>query len=163
MYWFVSLLLTFIVFSVSVLFSDFGLLKQVYLSHGFTSFIKLAFSMLTGAGFSLGVFSTSTILTTSMLFGINISLLVFYIKQQKKVLLSQTPGLSALGLLFGVIGLGCASCGSLIVFSLFSFVGAGAFLTVLPFNGAEFSILGILLLLASNYLVLKKISAPAVC
>lgn len=162
-YWFLSLLISVFLFVVNVLIPNFALLSQVNSAHGFAKAVEIAYGLILGLNVSTGYFPLLMILVTVTLFGINVSLLVYHIKTQKKVLLSQNSGLSAAGLILGIIGVGCASCGSLILFSLASFVGAGSFLSILPLGGEEFGLLGIALLLVSNYLILKKISAPKVC
>jgi len=63
----------------------------------------------------------------------------------------------------GIFGVGCAACGSVIVSSLLLLVGAGGVLTILPFHGAEFGVLGIIFLWFSIYQLSKRIDDPLVC
>jgi len=72
-------------------------------------------------------------------------------------------GLSGLGMLCAFIGIGCASCGSLLLTALIPLLGIGAFISILPFGGAEFSVLGIALLAISSYLLLRQIAKPMTC
>jgi hypothetical protein len=68
-----------------------------------------------------------------------------------------------LGLMSGVIGMGCAACGSLLLTSFLSLAGASAVLTFLPFRGGEFGIVGVILLGFSIFTVSKQIQNPGVC
>ena len=63
----------------------------------------------------------------------------------------------------GVLGMGCAACGSFLLTSIFSLFGASWLLSYLPLDGGEFGILGVILLAVSLYLTAKKIQNPAVC
>lgn len=99
----------------------------------------------------------------SALFALNISLLIYYLALTKSRVSKTDLGKSSFGLVLGIIGVGCASCGSLFVLSLLTFLGVGGILSALPLHGEEFGIIGVLLLLYSNYSVMKKINDPLVC
>lgn len=101
------------------------------------------------------------IVVVALLAAVNISLLVFYIR--RRMYLEKEMGTSALGTLFGLLGVGCASCGSVILSSFFGFGATIHILGFLPLHGQEFSYLGIVLLLISIIMVSKKIMGPAVC
>jgi len=70
---------------------------------------------------------------------------------------------STVGLVLGVLGIGCASCGSLVLASLFSLLGLGGVFAMLPFGGVEFAVIGLIMLVISTYYLLKKIHDPMVC
>ena len=59
--------------------------------------------------------------------------------------------------------MGCAACGSVILTAFLGTIGAGGLLLLLPFHGAEFGIIGLLLLCASIRYLIKKIAEPLVC
>ena len=97
----------------------------------------------------------------SFLFAINISFFTFYFLRAAK--LNKEAGIGTSAFLLGMIGIGCATCGSVI---LSSFLGVGAtigFLGVLPLRGQEFGLLSIVLLSISIYFLSKKIKDPLVC
>ncbi len=101
------------------------------------------------------------IITIAILNGINLSLLIFYLRDKVRNLKMAT--LSSVGLVMALLGIGCASCGSII---LTTFLGVGfsvGLLGWLPWHGLEISLVGIILLLVSIYLLAKKISQPKVC
>jgi len=93
--------------------------------------------------------------------GVQVSLLVYYLRQTAK--LQQSMGMSALGVAASMLGVGCASCGSVVLTSLIGFGSATAVLGFLPFRGLEFGILGIGILLLAIHLTIKKINDPVVC
>ena len=100
-------------------------------------------------------------LTSASLAGVQVSLLVFYLKQTARI--QQTMGMSTLGVATSMLGVGCASCGSVVLTSLIGFGSATAVLSFLPFRGQEFGFLGIGILLFAIYLTIKKINDPLVC
>ena len=100
--------------------------------------------------------------------GIQVSLLVYYLRQTAKLqqsigLPAGKAGMSALGVATSMLGVGCASCGSVVLTSLIGFGSATAVLGFLPFRGLEFGVLGIGILLAAIYFTIKKINDPLVC
>lgn len=107
--------------------------------------------------------SALLIITTSLLFGINIGLFVFYI-QRKRSLPHLTEGTSTLGgLVAAIFGVGCASCGTFILGATLSSVGAGGLLALLPLGGHEFLIISVVLLMASIYSLTRSIETSNVC
>ncbi|MBK5204909.1 MAG: hypothetical protein JJD98_05735 [Polaromonas sp.] len=63
----------------------------------------------------------------------------------------------------GVIGIGCAACGSLILGVILPSFGAAGALAALPLNGEEFGILSVALLFVSLLLISKNIAEPINC
>lgn len=117
---------------------------------------------------SLAVFKTSfttinqiLIICLALLSGINISFLIFYLKNRISNL--KLAGSSGLALFVGFLGIGCGACGSVILASVFGLTFATGLIGLLPFNGLEFGLLGIILISTSIYLLTKKISQPGVC
>jgi hypothetical protein len=111
------------------------------------------------------VYSASVAFLVAILSGINIALLAHYTKRVK----SATKGFkrvhsgSCLGLIVGFLGVGCAACGSVILTAILATIGAGGLLLALPFQGAEVGVLALLMLLTSNYFLIKNINDPLVC
>ena len=67
------------------------------------------------------------------------------------------------GLVSGIFGIGCASCGTFILTSVLALVGAGGIVSFLPLGGEEFGILGVVLIGYATYWTAKKIEEPLVC
>ena len=106
-------------------------------------------------------FSRTITILVSFLFAVNISFFIYYFLRAVK--LNKEAGIGTSAFLLGMIGVGCATCGSVI---LSAFLGVGVaigFLGVLPLRGQEFGLLSIILLSFSIYLLAKKIKDPLVC
>lgn len=98
---------------------------------------------------------------TAGLAGVQVSLLVYYLQQTARI--QQSMGMSAVGVTASMLGVGCASCGSVVLTSLIGFGSATTILGFLPFRGLEFGLLGITILLLAIHLTIKKINDPLVC
>ena len=93
--------------------------------------------------------------------GIQVSLLTYYIRKTAK--LQQSVGMSAVGVATSLLGVGCASCGSVVLTSLIGFATTTAILSFLPFKGQEFGFLGIGILLFAIHFTTNKINDPLIC
>ena len=109
------------------------------------------------------IISATYLVLVAVLFGINISLLVFYLKKKQSFGKGHFHVTSVSGLVSGILGIGCAACGSVILTSVLGVTAAGSFFSFFPFHGAEFAAVGVLLLLLSIYYLLKEISKSNVC
>lgn len=117
---------------------------------------------------SLGSFNTNftlssqiSVVAVSLLSGVNFSMLVYHFRSN--FLLQKNSGMGMLGVVVGTFGVGCSACGSVLLSSLFGVGTATLFVSWLPLQGIEFSIIGILLILISIYLLAKKIESPNSC
>lgn len=134
-------------------------------------FTGSAFSLSTKFGLIGSSFSILMLNTTPLRFaltillvilaGLNVSLLTYHLKQ--RIALGRAAGASVAGTLIGLVGVGCASCGSVILTSLIGWGATAGFLKFLPWRGAEFGLLGSTLLLISMWLTAKKITDPEAC
>ncbi|WP_266081783.1 hypothetical protein [Haladaptatus caseinilyticus] len=89
------------------------------------------------------------LLVSSAFFGMNFSMIIYHFRNNKLNLQSGTG--SAIGMLFGTLGAGCAACGSVMLTGLLSFLGATSILTLLPFDGLSFSIIALIIFTLSMY------------
>jgi hypothetical protein len=117
---------------------------------------------------SLGSFNTNftlssqiSVVLVSILSGVNFSMLVYHFRSN--FLLQKNSGMGMLGVVIGTFGVGCSACGSVILSSFFGVGTATLFVSWLPLQGIEFSIVGILLILVSIFLLTKKIRSPNSC
>lgn len=101
----------------------------------------------------------------SVLFGIQIALLAYYIQSRRVTSqrLWQLEFTSIGALVAGSLGIGCAACGSLVLTSLLATFGGAALVALLPLQGAEFGVLGVVLLTYTCVRLLQAIAAPNVC
>ncbi|HEX9817458.1 MAG TPA: hypothetical protein VGA89_00995 [Patescibacteria group bacterium] len=100
-------------------------------------------------------------ITTATLAGVQISLLAYYLKQTAQI--QRSLGVSTLGITASMLGVGCASCGSVVLTSLIGFGSTTVVLGFLPLRGQEFGLLGIAILLLAIYITVKKINSSPVC
>ena len=109
------------------------------------------------------VLSASYTIAIALLTGINVALIVYYVRRQKQQLSQAGMTVGTLGIVSGVLGMGCAACGSLILTSIVgTTIGAGI-IGLLPLRGSEFGIVGVVLLTIATYLLAKQITKPFVC
>ena len=102
--------------------------------------------------------SASYTIAIAVLFGVNLSLIVYYLN--RRIAEAKKGGIATgfLGITSGVLGVGCAACGSLLLTSVLAFFGATGILSFLPLAGGEFGILGVILLLGSLFLLARQIA-----
>jgi hypothetical protein len=101
------------------------------------------------------------VILAAVLASVNVALLAFYLR--KRVAVGREAGTSAGGLIVSALGVGCASCGSVLLTSLLGFSAGAAALAALPLQGAEFTLVGIGLISVSIVMLAKKIQNPFVC
>jgi hypothetical protein len=155
-----------VVLSASLLLPNLGAITQVFGTSGISWQMKASFLFsLYGSLFTnFSLLSGLNLLLVAVFFGINITLLVYYIRRQQTVSRNTGVHMSSLGgLVSGIFGIGCAACGSVIVTSLLGMFGASGLIALLPFHGAEFGLLGVVLLVSSIWYLIKKINDPLVC
>lgn len=119
-------------------------------------------------GSSLGAIQTnftflSRALTVviALLFAVQISVITYYLK--RRIHLQKAAGISGVGMVSGLLGVGCAACGSVILSALFGATATAGFIGVLPLRGQEFGLLSIGILGLSLFLTTRKIQEPLVC
>lgn len=154
------------VFVFAVLLPNFKLIAVVFTSETVTLLDKaaLVLNLLGSIQTNFTMLSASTILLVSVLFGVQFSLLMYYIKRVRTGVKIGRVGASGLGgLVSGMFGIGCAACGTFVLTSLLALFGASGILAFLPFGGEELGFLGLGLLGYSIYLLIKKINDPLVC
>lgn len=151
------------VFLFSIWLPNFSFVGEIITSEYFTvnEKVSILFSSLGAFQTNFGPFGRVALVAISLLFGLNIGLFTFYLK--RGVALQRAAGMSMAGILAGLIGIGCASCGSFILASIFGMSAAAAFIGLLPFRGQEFAVAGIIILSLSIILIARKIQEPLVC
>ncbi len=112
-------------------------------------------------GFNQTILNKIISVTIAFFTGISISLLVFFIRQRIKFNIG--AGVGIFGIVLSFIGVGCASCGSVIFTSLIGLSATTAYLSFLPFGGIEIGFLSLALILVSIGVILKKLQRSGVC
>lgn len=158
-----GILVALLLLLLAIWLPNISFLKHVAVSesYSFSSKVNIFWHSL---GFLKTNFSHTTRFITfavAILSGINISLLVYYLIH--RITLERAAGTGLFGTIAGLLGVGCASCGSVILSSIVGLGASTSFLGILPFKGIEFGILGIVMILFSIQLLAKKIQNPLVC
>lgn len=147
--WRYSILLLIIAFSFyafNALLLNYRIVFSALKTKGLGVF-SLYWSLIIGYKNTIAFHSFFTLVIISVLFGILFSLILYKTLRFSE---KKHPGfLGGLGIFLGVLAPGCAACG-IGVFSLFGF--GAAFITFLPFNGLELSLLAIAIL---TYAILR--------
>jgi len=155
----------FIVFAFSTWLPNIGLVFDIITSSSvsFQQKINIPFQLLGSIQTNFSIFSASYTIAIAALFGINIAMVAYYIKQRKRFFQQSGMVTSFGGLASGILGIGCAACGTFVLAPILSVIGAAGLIAALPFGGGEFGILSIGILGFSIVLISKKIRDPLVC
>ena len=109
------------------------------------------------------ILSALSTIAIAMLFGINVALVVYFLRRKIGEVKQMGITNGFLGITSGIVGIGCAACGSLLLTSVLSLFGASSILAFLPLAGGEFSILAVILLVISTHTIAKQIQQPGTC
>ena len=138
---------------ISILVSIVTFIALYYLTFYFTT--TRALRSMEGSFYLYFTFISNFII--SILFGLNISIILQRIKMKSKVL--KESSLSGSGMLAGAFASGCPVCGSL----LLPLIGVSGGLAAFPFRGLELKALAVSLMLVSTYFVLKSNNKCELC
>ncbi len=163
----IYVLLAFVVTTISFAFSvwlpNLGLLWSFLISNAsLGEKFSLMISLLESISTNFTTLSAILTISIAILFGLYVAIIVYFIAQRRMISGNQVAT-GAGGFISGLFGIGCAACGSFLFTSLFGLTGASAVIAFLPLGGAEFSILGIVLMLVAIVITLKRINTPLVC
>ncbi|MFW0862262.1 MAG: hypothetical protein ACKKL6_01625 [Candidatus Komeilibacteria bacterium] len=159
-----GIIFAFLVYMLSVITNKSGFINFTIKSDMFNFFTRI--KLITSSLFSIETNFTSSlsfwvIVLVAIVAGINIAMLVYLLRRQAKA--TKEAGASFFGIVAGMIGIGCAACGSVILTTLFGLGFTASLISFLPLDGAEFMILALLAMIISVYYVSKKIVNPMVC
>jgi len=127
---------------------------------GLVEKMRLLFSFYSALPTMYGWPQVIYLILVAILFGLSLSMNFYYINLSGAFYANKRSVASgAGGLIASILGIGCASCGTLFLAPLLG-VTAGGIISALPFRGLELSMLGLVLLAWSLYKVIKKIGNP---
>ncbi len=151
------------IFLFAVWYPNFSLIKSILFDSvvPVESKISLPFKLLGSIGTNFTVPSALYTILIAVLAGMNIAIVTHLASSRSGVRNTKEYIMGLLGLGGGVIGIGCAACGSLLIPILLG-TGSGI-LAFLPWQGREFGLIGLIFLAVSTYLLLKKSGDPMVC
>lgn len=101
--------------------------------------------------------------TVPPLFGMNVAMIVYFLRRRRAQLLRGGIAAGVGGAATGAIAAGCAACGSFLLLTILSFLGATGALALLPLRGGELGLVSVALLLLSIVLIARQIAAPVAC
>lgn len=144
---------------------NFRLIGVVFGTPVVTLGTKLALlgSLLMGITTNFETLAAFSAVVIPLLFGVDIAMIVYFLKQKRARLPRGEIAASLGGATSGVVAAGCAACGSFLLVTILSFLGASGALALLPLKGGELGLLSIALLVLSIFLIARKIVAPIVC
>ena len=157
--------LAILVFLLAVWFPNLGLIAQVFSDSNapLAATLGIALSLLGGIGTNFSLLSAGYTTAIAVLFGLTAAMIVYLVKQRRIAAAGQSIAIGSGAVVSGVLGVGCAACGSLILGVVLPSLGAAGALVALPLNGEEFGILSVALLLVSLLLISKNIAEPIAC
>lgn len=165
LYILIALVTSATVFTFAVWLPNISLIVKVMGHPGipFSQKLSLPISLLGSIVTNFTLLSASYTIAIAILFGINLAMIIYFLR--RRIVDVEQSGIATgfFGIASGVIGMGCAACGSLLLTSILSLFGATWILSFLPLAGGEFGILGVILIATSLYMTAKKIQDPAVC
>ena len=165
MYALLALITSTVVFAFAVWFPNISLIVEIMGHPGisFSQKLDLPISLLGSIATNFTLLSASYTIAIALLFGVNLAMTTYFLRRKISEVRQSGVTTGFIGLASGVLGMGCAACGSLLLTSSLSLIGASGILAFLPLAGGEFGILGVILLSVSIYLIAKQIQNPTVC
>jgi len=123
--------------------------------------VRIIGNLLLTFGINVTVIGKILSIVVALAAGISVAMLVYYLRLRLKV--GMAGGASLIGILISFIGVGCASCGSVILASVVGLSAATAFISFLPLSGLEFGLASLILLGWSIYSTGTKMQKAVVC
>ena len=160
-----AVIVAFLTFAFSMWVRNLSLIITTFRSPLFSinDSLTLMLGLLGGLATNVTLLGATLIIVTSVLFGVNAGLFVFYIQRKRILPHFQEGTATAGGLLTALLGVGCASCGTFMLGAVLSSIGAGSLLAFLPLGGHEFLIISVALLVISIYSTVRSIESSNVC
>lgn len=157
--------LALLAFVLAVWLPNLGLITEIFTTSSapLAAKLKITVSLLGGIGTNFSTLSASYTIAIAILFGINIAMVVYFLKKRREQIKREGLIAEIGGVTSGALGIGCAACGSFLLSTILASFGAAGALAILPLKGGEFGILSIILLVVSIGLISKQITKPLIC
>ena len=151
-------------FVVVPLFQNSSLIEKITTSGGvsFSEKVQILSSIPFSGIFDFDAITLAFTFLLSLLGGINVTLLVFYVRYFRTSPSLPAVGSGVIGILSSVAGFGCVACGA-VFFGALSGSISGVILASLPFEGKEFSFIALLLLSYSSFSLGRAIQKNPLC
>lgn len=138
---------------------DFWQLKGV----DFLRKMEIAYQYSFGEFSSWNTFDTTATIILTVATIVNIIIFLVYFKRQRKALNKGSIAATSVGMILGMFGVGCVSCGAIVLAPILSALGLLGALELLPFAGRELVVLGLLFVVGSIIYLLNKLNKPLIC
>ena len=157
--------LAILAFLLAVWFPNLGLIGEIFSGSNAPLSAKLGIvlSLLGGIVTNFSLLSAGYTIAISALFGVTVAMIAYLLKQRRVAAAGQNIAIGSGAVVSGVLGIGCAACGTLILGAVLPSLGAAGALAALPLNGQEFGILSVALLLVSLLLISRSIAESNAC
>lgn len=156
-YLLIAVFIAFAIFSLFIFITNIPIFLQAWSVGSIALFPKVSLNIINTILSVSGELPLVLMLAVSVMGGVNISMIIFKLRATKKI---GGFNLASAGGIFGsVFGAGCPACST----SLLSILGVSGGLSVLPFKGAEFTSIGLLVLFISFYFISKSITECEAC
>lgn len=156
-----------LVVTLTVWLQNLPLIYYIIFSSGASlpTVLALLGNLYLGLGTNFTPLAMVTTVLIALLSGVNAGLLALYLKQTQslRTIPTDTSLVQIGAMVSAVFGIGCASCGSIILMAVLLQLGAGGVLFLLPFHGQEFALIAVALLGYAARLLWQKLATPAVC
>lgn len=152
-------------FLLAVWLPNLDLILQIFSGSDapLTSKLNIMFSLLGGINTNFSLLSATYTIAIAMLFGITAAMITYLVMRRRLAAAGQNIAVGSGAMASGVLGIGCAACGSLIAGAILPSLGTTGALAMLPLNGEEFGILSVVLLFVSLTLISKSLAEPVTC
>lgn len=168
--WYLALasVMALVTFVLSTWLGNLGLVWQVATSEGLplTDKVRILLALIGSIATNFTIFSGAAVIGIAVLFGMNVAVIAYATMERRQLVGKSGPAVSVVslgGLASGLLGIGCAACGTLLLSPALAFLGVGTLVALLPFGGEEFGALGVGLLSLSLIMSAKKIGQPMLC
>lgn len=96
----------------------------------------------------------------SLLFGLNLAFTVYYLRRG---LAARASGFGAMGVFAAAVGVGCSSCGAVVLSFLLGTGATASVVGLLPLAGQEFNLLAVAVLTAGLGFTIHRLTQPDLC
>src|SRR3990167_11259388 len=130
------------VFAFAVWLPNLPLIVRI-MGHPGVSFwqkLDLPISLLGSIVTNFTPLSASYTIAIAILFGANLSMILYFLRRRVAEVKRSGITTGFFGIASGVVGMGCAACGSFLLSSILSLFGVAGVLAFLPLDGGEFGI-----------------------
>ncbi len=153
----------FVLWAFALWLTQYKLLAVIVGSDTFTVLEKLRIFLNSFGSFRTQFSGVEQIIVviSSIIAGIDVSVAWFYI--MRRVNVARTVGVSGVGFISILLGIGCSACGSVLISTFIGLGATASLIRALPLRGFEFNILGLALLFWSLISLINQIAKPEVC